>query len=129
MIAFVDSPLYAGAEFALIAATFFDWLVVERRRRIAVPGSHERFVYATIRYVTCWSALAYWVVIGFDNFVHESWLWFVLDVVFGVLDYRRIRHFLDENDDNWFSRTGKRLMAGFRRWAESTTRVPAPAMS
>lgn len=125
MVDLVSSPLLTGIRFGLLLAGFaFIWC--DRRRTLCAKGTHERYVYASYCRALQWPALL-WPAMGVAvNLLSGLFLLVPLDLWLAYLVWERVQAFRKSDDDDFWSKLGKKLKRKARAFLRSAKQALAP---
>lgn len=99
----------------------FIWLALIMTNH-AVRGSRKRYVYRTLLRPLQWIALSNWVLEVVIHSEAHSYFWVGLNILNALWTAVEIRKFYASDEDDWWSKTGKRI----KRWAKRTARSLVP---
>lgn len=98
---------------AIAAGSLNMW--IDMRRRRALHGSHPRFVFASVERITVWVAIGMWTASGVYDISHGNWLGLALAAVVIACEIITAIVLFTDKDDNWFTRTGRKLGSSIRQ--------------
>lgn len=115
--------IIAGVMIAIMLSHSACWLIWQ----MSLPGTHRRFVFASLLRITFPVDLFFWSSLLAYNVYDHNHVHAVIDLILIAIEGLRYRDYLRSDDDDWWSQTKKKLKKKLRTYVQNIRLAPAPA--